>query len=112
MNNLEGYVNRTEKLKMYQVEAKVLRYIKNRIKNVDFSFWNIEYRPVEELIDQGYLEGWCFQTAEFLQDKGFVDAVVDRRKMKATLSHLLGLHNIEKTELNETSKEVDNNESI
>lgn len=67
-------------------------------------------RVIEQTIRQKLPKN--FQTAEFLQDKGFVDAVVDRRKMKATLSHLLGLHNIEKTELNETSKEVDNNESI
>ena len=34
-----------------------------------------------------------FQTAEFLQDKGFVDRVVDRRKMKKTLRDLLVIHN-------------------
>jgi len=34
-----------------------------------------------------------FQTAEFLRDKGFVDRVVDRRKMKKTLVELLRIHN-------------------
>lgn len=67
-------------------------------------------RVIEQTIRQKLPKN--FQTAEFLQDKGFVDAVVDRRKMKATLSHLLELHNIEKAEPNENSKEVDSNESI
>lgn len=33
-----------------------------------------------------------FQLAEFLEDKGFVDMIVERRKMRSTLSHLLKLH--------------------
>lgn len=33
-----------------------------------------------------------FQLAEFMQDKGFVDLIVERKKMRSTLSHLLKLH--------------------
>ena len=33
-----------------------------------------------------------FQLAEFLQEKGFVDMIVERRSMRSTLSHLLKLH--------------------
>ena len=33
-----------------------------------------------------------FQLAEFMQDKGFVDMIVDRKKMRNTLAHLLDLH--------------------
>lgn len=33
-----------------------------------------------------------FQLAEFLQEKGFVDMIVERKKMRSTLSHLLKLH--------------------
>ncbi|MDE6036057.1 MAG: acetyl-CoA carboxylase, carboxyltransferase subunit beta [Ruminococcus sp.] len=33
-----------------------------------------------------------FQLAEFQQEKGFVDMIVERRKMRSTLSHLLKLH--------------------
>lgn len=33
-----------------------------------------------------------FQLAEFLQDKGFADMIVERRRMRSTLSHLLKLH--------------------
>ena len=33
-----------------------------------------------------------FQLAEFMQDKGFVDMITERRKMRSTLSHLLKLH--------------------
>ena len=33
-----------------------------------------------------------FQLAEFMQEKGFVDMIVDRKKMRATLAHLLELH--------------------
>ncbi len=33
-----------------------------------------------------------FQLAEFMQEKGFVDMIVERRKMRSTLSHLLKLH--------------------
>lgn len=33
-----------------------------------------------------------FQLAEFLMDKGFVDMIVERKKMRSTLSNLLKLH--------------------
>lgn len=33
-----------------------------------------------------------FQLAEFQHEKGFVDMIVERRKMRSTLSHLLKLH--------------------
>ncbi len=33
-----------------------------------------------------------FQLAEFMQEKGFIDMIVDRYKMRSTLSHLLKLH--------------------
>lgn len=33
-----------------------------------------------------------FQLAEFMQDKGFVDMIAERRKMRSVLSHLLKLH--------------------
>ncbi len=39
-----------------------------------------------------------FQSAEFLQEKGFVDLIVERRNMRSTLSHLLKLHGYEKEE--------------
>lgn len=52
-------------------------------------------RVIEQTIRQKLPKD--FQTAEFLQDKGFVDAVVDRREMKNTLSKLLAMHNIECT---------------
>lgn len=37
-----------------------------------------------------------FQLAEFLQEKGFVDMIVERRSMRSVLSHLLKLHGYEK----------------
>lgn len=33
-----------------------------------------------------------FQLAEFMQEKGFVDMIVERKKMRSTLAHLLKLH--------------------
>lgn len=42
-----------------------------------------------------------FQTAEFLQAKGFVDKVVDRRYLKDTIGHLLKIHNYEEVEPDE-----------
>lgn len=33
-----------------------------------------------------------FQLAEFMQDKGFVDMIVERRKMRSTLANLLSMH--------------------
>ncbi len=33
-----------------------------------------------------------FQLAEFMQEKGFVDLIAERRKMRSVLSHLLKLH--------------------
>ncbi|MGN0575859.1 MAG: acetyl-CoA carboxylase carboxyl transferase subunit beta, partial [Ruminococcus sp.] len=40
-----------------------------------------------------------FQLAEFMQSKGFVDMIVERRKMRSTLSHLLKLHGYNKQEV-------------
>ena len=40
-----------------------------------------------------------FQTAEFVRDKGFVDRVVDRRKMKKVLTDLLRIHNYGEAEI-------------
>jgi acetyl-CoA carboxylase carboxyl transferase subunit beta len=40
-----------------------------------------------------------FQLAEFMQDKGFVDMIVERKKMRSTLSHLLKLHGYTKQEV-------------
>ena len=69
-------------------------------------------RVIEQTIRQKLPKD--FQTAEFLRDKGFVDAVVDRREMKDTLAKLLSLHNIEKAAVDEqpAEKEVESDESI
>lgn len=48
-------------------------------------------RVIEQTIRQKLPKD--FQTAEFVQQKGFVDKVVDRRNLKETLSHLLRIHN-------------------
>ncbi|MCQ2459807.1 MAG: acetyl-CoA carboxylase, carboxyltransferase subunit beta [Ruminococcus sp.] len=40
-----------------------------------------------------------FQLAEFMHDKGFVDMIVERRKMRSVLSHLLKLHEFDKKEV-------------
>ncbi|MEM9423756.1 MAG: acetyl-CoA carboxylase, carboxyltransferase subunit beta [Spirochaetota bacterium] len=47
-------------------------------------------RVIEGTINEDLPEG--FQTAEFLQDKGFVDKVVDRRVLRSTLRFLLETH--------------------
>ena len=39
-----------------------------------------------------------FQSAEFMLENGFVDMIVERKKMRSTLSRLLKMHNYEKTE--------------
>ena len=46
-------------------------------------------RVIEQTIRQKLPEG--FQRAEFLEDKGMVDSVVDRRRLKETLSSLIGV---------------------
>jgi acetyl-CoA carboxylase carboxyl transferase subunit beta len=46
-------------------------------------------RVIEQTIRQKLPEG--FQRAEFLLDKGMVDAVVDRRQLKATLTSVLSV---------------------
>ena len=48
-------------------------------------------RVIRETMGQDLPEG--FQTSEFLKEKGFVDLIVDRRSLKAELSHLLSLIN-------------------
>ncbi len=50
-------------------------------------------RVIEQTIRQELPKD--FQTAEFLQDKGFVDKVVDRRYLRDTIGHLLKIHNYE-----------------
>ena len=47
-------------------------------------------RVIEQTMRQKLPEG--FQRAEFLQDKGFVDAIVHRRNLKQTLVSLLDMH--------------------
>lgn len=47
-------------------------------------------RVIEQTIRKKLPKG--FQTAEFLMEKGFVDAVVDRKDMKDTLYKILKLH--------------------
>ncbi len=47
-------------------------------------------RVIEQTIKQKLPEG--FQTAEFLLEHGFVDAIVERRDMKKTLSTILKIH--------------------
>ncbi len=46
-------------------------------------------RVIEQTIRQKLPEG--FQTSEFLLERGFLDAVVDRREMKAAIAQLLRL---------------------
>jgi len=46
-------------------------------------------RVIRETMGQDLPEG--FQTSEFLLEKGFVDRIVDRRHLKADLTHLLDL---------------------
>lgn len=46
-------------------------------------------RVIRETIGQDLPKG--FQSAEFLQDHGFIDAVVDRRELRSKLVHLLDL---------------------
>ena len=47
-------------------------------------------RVIEGTIKQRLPED--FQLAEFMYEKGFVDMIVDRRKLRSVLSHLLKLH--------------------
>ncbi len=47
-------------------------------------------RVIEQTMRQKLPTG--FQTAEFLLEKGFVDAVVPRKELRDTLSRLLRLH--------------------
>ena len=47
-------------------------------------------RVIEGTIKQRLPED--FQLAEFMQEHGFVDMIVDRKRMKNTLAHLLELH--------------------
>lgn len=49
-------------------------------------------RVIEQTIKQSLPEG--FQTAEFLLEHGFIDAVVPREKLKETLAQLLSLHRV------------------
>ena len=47
-------------------------------------------RVIESTIKQKLPEG--FQTSEFLQEKGFVDLICERQKLKETLHRILKIH--------------------
>jgi acetyl-CoA carboxylase carboxyl transferase subunit beta len=47
-------------------------------------------RVIEQTLREKLPEG--FQTAEYLQDHGFVDAIIPRTELHATLANLLQLH--------------------
>lgn len=47
-------------------------------------------RVIESTMKQRLPED--FQLAEFMQDKGFVDMIVERRKLRSTLANLLKMH--------------------
>ena len=47
-------------------------------------------RVIEQTIKQALPEG--FQKAEFLLEKGFIDSIIHRKKLKETLSKILSLH--------------------
>ena len=49
-------------------------------------------RVIEQTLREKLPEG--FQTAEYLQDHGFVDAIVPRTQLRATLASLLELHGV------------------
>ncbi len=54
-------------------------------------------RVIESTIRQRLPED--FQLAEFMYEKGFVDMITERRKMRSVLSHLLKLHGYDKKEV-------------
>lgn len=54
-------------------------------------------RVIENTIKQRLPDD--FQLAEFMYEKGFVDMIVERRKMRSVLSHLLKLHGYNKKEV-------------
>lgn len=47
-------------------------------------------RVIEQTINKKLPDG--FQTSEFLLEKGFIDAIVERKKMKDTIYNILSLH--------------------
>lgn len=47
-------------------------------------------RVIEQTIGQKLPEG--FQTAEYLEEHGFLDQIVDRRALRGVIANLLGLH--------------------
>lgn len=51
-------------------------------------------RVIEQTIGEKLPEG--FQRSEFMQEHGFIDAVVHRQDLKATLARLIALHSREK----------------
>ncbi len=52
-------------------------------------------RVIEQTLREKLPEG--FQTAEYLREHGFVDAIVDRTRLKATLASLLKMHGCRET---------------
>lgn len=54
-------------------------------------------RVIESTIKQRLPDD--FQLAEFMFEKGFVDMIVERRKMRSVLSHLLKFHGFDKKEV-------------
>ncbi len=51
-------------------------------------------RVIEQTINQKLPKG--FQSSEFLLEHGFIDKIVERKDMKATIGNLIRLHNLSK----------------
>ena len=49
-----------------------------------------------KLFDDYHASPDDFQLAEFLLEKGFVDMIVERKRMRSVLSHVMKLHGYEK----------------
>ncbi len=62
-------------------------------------------RVIEQTIRQKLPAG--FQRAEFLLQKGFLDAIVDRRRLKETLVDILKKHGVEKSESAEPATDTE-----
>ena len=54
-------------------------------------------RVIESTMKQRLPED--FQLAEFMQEKGFVDMIIERKKLRKTLAKLLAMHLTEEKEV-------------
>ncbi len=69
--------SKAKKLAKFNIDNKVLNYLNNRFNNLDIEVLNRYQGNLLNLMKEGHLEGWCWETTEtailFLEDNDYIE---------------------------------------